>query len=357
MVIRPGGRTGGQKGSGQVSAGAVRPVWWVVSAVLVAAAAAVAVTRRAEVGAAVRLISEVHPVRLIAAGAFEAASLGCLAAVQQWLLRAGGARVRLGVVAAIVLAANAIAGALPGGAAFAVAWIFRQLRRRGVEQALAGAVLLVAGVLSGLSLFVLLAAGVLVGGSAGPVAGLRPAVLVLVLCAAVVTGAAVGLSRLRWVRRRAWRVWRRLGVRSRRLWDAEQALIRLGRQVRAVRPGVRPWLWPATLALLNWALDLACLVACMWSLGVGVPWHGLLAVYALTQFAGSLRLTPGGLGVVETSLTALLVLYGLGTEQAIAVTLLYRAVSYWALQPVGWASGLGLTVTRGNRPSGGDTGG
>lgn len=93
----------------------------------------------------------------------------------------------------------------------------------------------------------------------------------------------------------------------------------------------------------------------MWSLGLAVPWHGVLAAYALTQFAGSLRLTPGGLGVVETSLTALLVLYGLRAEQAIAVTLLYRVLSYWVLQPVGWASGLGLTLSRGHAGPDADT--
>ncbi|WP_329068135.1 lysylphosphatidylglycerol synthase transmembrane domain-containing protein [Streptomyces sp. NBC_01429] len=342
MVGRPGGHEGDLTRA-PVRA-AVRPWWWVVAAVLVALAVAVAVTRRHELVSAVRLIGEVRPYRLLVAAVCEAASLLCLAALQRWLLRAGGARVRLRAMAALVLAGNAIAGALPGGAAFAAAWVFRRLRRRGVEQVLAGAVLAVAGTLSALSLFVLLVAGVLVAGSSGPASGLRGAVVALAVAALVVAGVAVGLSRFPRVRRRAWRGWRRLGLRSRRLWDVEQALSRLGRHVRATRPGPRPWLRPAALAVLNWGFDLACLVTCVWSLGIGVPWHGILAAYALTQFAGSLRLTPGGLGVVETSLTALLVVYGLSTEQAIAVTLLYRVVSYWALQPVGWACGLGLTL-------------
>ncbi|MFJ1645732.1 YbhN family protein [Streptomyces sp. NPDC088258] len=362
MVDHPGGHEGDPPHAPARTA--VRPWWWLVAAVLVALAVAVAVTRRHELVSAVQLIGEVRPYRLVVAAGCEAVALFCLAALQWWLLRAGGARIRLRAMVALVLAANAIAGALPGGAAFAAAWIFRRLRRRGVEQVLAGAALAVAGALSGLSLFVLLLAGVLVAGSSGPASGLRGAVVVLAVAALVAVGVVAGLSRFPRIRRGVRRGWRRLGLRSRRLWDAEQALSRLGRHVRATRPGPGPWLRPVAAAVLNWGFDLACLVACVWSLGIHVPWHGMLAAYALTQFAGSLRLTPGGLGVVETSLTALLVVYGLSTEQAIAVTLLYRVLSYWALQPVGWACGLGLVLADrrgggsgpGARPGGTDVG-
>ncbi|WP_232789175.1 lysylphosphatidylglycerol synthase transmembrane domain-containing protein, partial [Streptomyces odonnellii] len=325
---------------------AVRPVWWVVAVVLVAAAVVVAITRRHELVTALDLISHVHPTRLVLAAAFEAASLICVSALQRWLLRAGGARLGLGPVSAVVLAANAIAGALPGGAAFAVAWVFRRFRRWGVGQVLAGTVLAVSGLLSALSLLVLLLAGVLASGTSGPVAGALPLVVGVLVFVAVVAGATAVLARFPRVRRRVWRVWRRIGLRSRRLFEIEESLTQLGRQVRSTRPGIRPWGWPFLLALLNWGFDLACLIACTWSLGIAVPWPGILVAYGLTQFAGSLRLTPGGLGVVETSLTALLVLYGMRADEAIAVTLLYRVVSFWALQPVGWAIGLVLTLKR-----------
>ncbi|WP_369386337.1 hypothetical protein AB5J72_01035 [Streptomyces sp. CG1] len=65
------------------------------------------------------------------------------------------------------------------------------------------------------------------------------------------------------------------------------------------------------------------------------------------KFPGSPRLAPGSLGIVETSLSALLVLSGLRPGPAIAATSLYRAVSYWALQPIGWASWLALTLRTG----------
>lgn len=341
-----GDRAGGQRGSGAGLFGVPRPVWWAVSGLVLAAVVVFAITRRTEFAAALKLIGKVDPGPLLVIAACEAASLAFLAALQQWVLRAGGKDMRLRLVAAIMLASNAAAGALPGGAVFAVGWAFRQLRRRGVEQAVAGMVLVVSGMMSALGLLTLLTASVLVTGS-GPFTWLRPVLTGLLLAALVTLAAALALSRLGWARRRARRAWQRVGLRSRRMWSLRQDLTRLARRVHALRPGLAPWVWPFTLALLNWGLDFACLLACAWGLGAGVPWPGILVVYTVTQVAGSLRLTPGSLGVIEASMTTLLVLYGLRPDQAIALALLYRAASYWALQPVGWTAWLVLTLHRG----------
>jgi hypothetical protein len=77
----------------------------------------------------------------------------------------------------------------------------------------------------------------------------------------------------------------------------------------------------------------------------------VLVAYALTQIAASFPITPGGLGVVEGSLAALLVAYGMPVDRAVAATLLYRLVSFWALVPVGWAvwSGIELSQRQGKR--------
>ena len=40
-------------------------------------------------------------------------------------------------------------------------------------------------------------------------------------------------------------------------------------------------------------------------------------------------ITPGGLGIVEASLSGLLVLAGLDGAQAVLATLAYRLASYW----------------------------
>ncbi len=330
---------------------ATRPsrAWWLVAAVLVAAVVLYAIDHRHELAAATRLLARVSPPQLALATAFEAASLVCFAGVQRWLLHAGGARLSLRTMTALAVAANAVAGVLPGGVAFSAAWLFRQLRRRRVDQALAAAVLVVSGALSVVSLFVLLVAGALATGLSGPGgAVLRPVLDVLVLAFAV--GLLVlALSRSAGFRTAVRRAWTRAGERFRRVRQVEEALARLLAQAGSVQPGIRPWLRPFGLAVLNWAFDAACLAASLWALGIGIPWRGLLLAYVLTQIPSSLRLTPGSIGVVEASLATLLTVYGLRPEQAIAATLLYRITSYWALQPIGWVTWITLTLRGGRR--------
>ncbi|MFJ8201208.1 YbhN family protein [Streptomyces sp. NPDC096152] len=336
----------GSRGEGRT----VRPgrVWWLGAGLLMAAAVVVAVWRRHELVQALGLISRVRVPQLLLAVALEALSVVSLAAMQRRLLQAGGVRWRLRRMTAVAVAANAVAGALPGGAAFATAWVLRLLSRRGVEPVLAAAVLVVSGALSVLGLAVLIVAGMFTVGAAGAAAVVRPlaGVLLLALTVALVV---FSLSRFAGFRAAVRRRWEDAGRRSGRVRRLQGLLARVLDQARGLQSGWRPWVRPATLALMNWVFDAACLAACLWALGITVPWRGLLLAYTLTQIPGSLRLTPGSIGVVEASLSALLVLYGLGPGPAIAATLLYRAISYWALQPVGWASWIALTL-RAERP-------
>ncbi|TGB09179.1 flippase-like domain-containing protein [Streptomyces palmae] len=324
-------------------------MWWLGAGLLVGAAVLVAVWRRHEFAQAFNLISRVRVPQLAVAVACEALSLVCFAAVPRRLLLASGVRWSLRRMTAIAVAANAVAGALPGGAAFATAWVYRQLSRRGVEPMLAAAVLVVAGALSALGLAILIVSGLLTVGTAGAAAVVRP--LAGILALALVIGLVVfSLSRFAGFRTIVRRTWVRAGERFRQLRRAQTLLVRVVEQARNLQPGFRPWLRPAAYALLNWVFDAACLTACLWALDIGVPWRGILLAYALTQIPGSLRLTPGSIGVVEASLSALLVLYGLSPGAAIAGALLYRAISYWALQPVGWAIWIRLTF-QADRPS------
>jgi hypothetical protein len=103
-----------------------------------------------------------------------------------------------------------------------------------------------------------------------------------------------------------------------------------------VRPSGTAWFEAFGLAALNWIENCGALVACIWAVHGHIPWHGILVAYALAQVAASIPITPGGLGVVEGSLTALLVAYGMPTHVALASVLLYRVVSFWGLVPVGW---------------------
>ena len=55
----------------------------------------------------------------------------------------------------------------------------------------------------------------------------------------------------------------------------------------------------------------------------------ILIAYAVAGVIGMIPITPGGLGIVEASLTGLLVLSEVNSSQAVLATLTYRLASYW----------------------------
>ncbi|MGW2717726.1 lysylphosphatidylglycerol synthase transmembrane domain-containing protein [Streptomyces sp. NPDC001492] len=315
-------------------------VWWTGTAGVVALAVAAGVSHRRELVGSAHLLTHVSVPKLVLALAFEAASFVSLAALQWRLLRGVRTRPGLGTMTRLVFAANAMAGALPGGSALSVAWAIRQLRRRGIVLALAAAMLVVAGALSALALALVLTLGALPADPDAPGAGLRTVVLVSAAALVATITVAVCLTRSSGLRRAMqhvtarWRAGRRLG----------RLLADVLHQAETLQPGLRGWAHPFGWALLNWVCDAAALTACLWALRGDVPWRGILITYGLTQISISLRLTPGSLGIAEASLSTLLVVQGLPADQAVAAALLYRAVSFWAVQPIGWASWLRLTL-------------
>jgi putative heme transporter len=310
----------------------------VFTVAVIVGAVVVAVDRRHEVAEASHLIAHLRWDWLAAAIAFQLSSMVVFARLQRWLLRAGGVRVGLWSMVEITFAGNALGTSLPGGAAWSATWAFGQLRRRGADRVLAGWVILVAGALASFALFVMLATGAFLAGSKGPVASLRVLAAVLAAIPVVIAFSALALHRSARLREASHAAWQAVAQRSSLLQRAGEVMERFMARIRTVQPGPLGWIEAFGLALANWVYDGATLVACMLALGIGVPWRGILVAYALTQVAASLPITPGGLGVVEGSLTALLVAYGIGTDQALAATLLYRLVSFWGLVPVGWFS-------------------
>ena len=316
--------------------------------ILLGVAAYGAYARRHDLDRAIHLFRHLDVPWLVGAVAAEVISLVVFARLQRWLLRAGGVRIHLGEMFEITLAGNALGTSLPGGAAWAATWAFGQLRRRGADRILAGWVILVAGALSSFALFVLVATGSWVAGNRGPLAHVR-----------WVTAALAGIPvvvALGWVAARSSPATRRIMSAG---WQDVEAHVPggalAGRASRAVterlkivRPGAFGWVEAFGLALANWLYNAACLVACLYALRIPVPWRGLLVIYALTQISASLPITPGGLGVVEGSMAALLVSYGVPGDQALAAVLLYRVVSFWGIVPIGWGAWFWLE-TQGRR--------
>jgi putative heme transporter len=312
--------------------------WWarrLVGAVLLGFALALAYGRRHELHQAVDLLGHLRIGGLFVALALEAASLVAFARLQRWLLHEGGVDVGLVPMVQITLAGNALAMSLPGGAAWAAAWAFGQLRRRGADRVLAGWVVLVAGALASYALFMLLVIGSLVAGGRGPVASVRPLLIALASIPFIVTALIIAAKRFPVIDKLV-----PLGERGLEKLpkghEMSGALQRTWERLLTVRPSGPAWFEAFGLGALNWIENCGCLVACIWAVHGHIPWHGILVAYALAQVTATIPITPGGIGVVEGSLTALLVAYGMPTNVALASVLLYRAVSFWGLVPVGW---------------------
>ncbi|MGH9102610.1 MAG: lysylphosphatidylglycerol synthase transmembrane domain-containing protein [Acidimicrobiales bacterium] len=310
----------------------------VLEAAMVGAGAYALYDQRQEVGQAARLFAHLRWEWVLLACAAELASMVIFARLQRWLLRVGGVDLDLWPMVEITLAGNALAVSLPGGAAWSAGFAFEQLRRRGASRALSVWVVLVAGALSSFALFVVLVVGVELAGGRGPARDFR--VAGAVLAAIPIAAGMLGLA-----------AWRSAAVRSALgsagSWGARhlpkgETIGRLLRSawehVTIVRPTVFDWAASGGMAVTNWLYDGGCLVASMYAVGASVPWPGVLVAYGVAQVGASLPITPGGLGIVEGSLSYALILYGVPVKDAVASVLLYRIISFWSLVPVGWGA-------------------
>ncbi|HEV2362405.1 MAG TPA: hypothetical protein VGS21_11935, partial [Acidimicrobiales bacterium] len=118
--------------------------------------------QRGELAGATAELSHLHT-QYIALGAFsEILSLSAFAGMQVWLLRCGDVHVSLPRVIGITFGSGAIANSIPGGPAVSSVFAFRQYRRAGADEAIAGWTLIATLTCAGLSLMLLATAGVLI---------------------------------------------------------------------------------------------------------------------------------------------------------------------------------------------------
>ncbi|HTW99935.1 MAG TPA: YbhN family protein, partial [Acidimicrobiales bacterium] len=117
-------------------------------------------------------------------------------------------------------------------------------------------------------------------------------------------------------------------------------------RLASVRLGWRDLVATVGAGIGNWAFDCGCLAFSFVAVGSPVPWRGLLLAYGAGQLAQNLPITPGGLGVVENSLTIALVAFGGSQTSTVAAVLVYRIITFWGYLPVGWLDWAGLRLTQ-----------
>jgi uncharacterized protein (TIRG00374 family) len=96
-------------------------------------------------------------------------------------------------------------------------------------------------------------------------------------------------------------------------------------------------------------LQLALLAACVHAFGLHVTFGRIAVAYAADRVLTMVPITPGGAGVAETGMTAVLIAFGADPTTAAAAVLLYRGFTYYIEIPLGGVVALGWAVRRGTR--------
>jgi hypothetical protein len=105
---------------------------------------------------------------------------------------------------------------------------------------------------------------------------------------------------------------------------------RLLRDRNAIRSALGAhWQEAVVFCAARLGTDFGCLLAVLWATGSHPRPSLVLLAYAVAGVVGLLPITPGGLGIVEASLSGMLVLAGIGAGDAFLATLAYRIASYW----------------------------
>jgi putative heme transporter len=253
--------------------------------------------------------------------------------------------IRLREAAVVNLGSNAVASTLPAGGALAMGVSWAMLSSWGISTAEYVLYTLVSGIWNVFARLGLPVLALLVLAAAGrPGAGLITAAAVGLALLAVLAAGLGLLMRSQSFAAGAGRVLQpALAVACRvarrpASFDIPGSLLSFRNRAGALI-AARGWRITAATAASNLTLWLV-LLACLRGVGLSqaqVPWQTSLAAFAFVRLLTVLPITPGGLGITELGLIAILAA-GAGhraSAQVTAAVLLYRAVTYLPPIPLG----------------------
>ena len=351
------GQTPPQAVSTDIDGSRAHPLAWkaVIKRVVVVAIGGVAIylvlPSITEVLAAWPRLSSLEPIWFAVAVVAELAHFACTFALQRLALRTRG---WFAVVTA-QLAGNAITNILPAGDAAGAAVQYRMLATSGIDPDAA---------VGGLTAFSLLGVGGLL---ALPIFTL-PAILFgapvssgLAHTALIGIGgfflfAAFGFMILATDRPLAWfgcvsqRVYNLIMRHRPRLQGLDRRLLDQRNVIRSVLG--QKWREAVLLSAGRLAFDYLCLLAALRATGSHPRPSLVLLAYAVSGIIALVPITPGGLGIVEASVSGMLVLAGVDGGNAFLATLAYRLVAYWLPLLAGPPAYLLFRRRYGTRPTG-----
>ena len=294
-------------------------------------------------GEAVDTLSRVNPLLLVVALVLEVGAMLAYTMLTRATLPAEP-HIPIPTLFRMQLSTKAVTNVVPGGSAAGSTLGYRLLTEAGVPPAAAGFSLATVGLGSAVVLNLMLWLGLLVSiplNGLSAVYGAAAVVGMILLAAAgglvflLMKGTDQAERVLRAVFRKvpfveeetAARFVRQLAGRLKALID-EPPLVRRGA------------LWAAT----NWVLDAAALWVFIRAFGATVNPIYLLIGFGLANVLAAIPITPGGLGVVEATLTSTLIGFGVPTRAATLGVLTWRVAQFWLPIPLGGLSYLTLRL-------------
>jgi uncharacterized protein (TIRG00374 family) len=289
------------------------------------------------------LVTEVNPLLLLAGVGLEAASLISYAQLTRTVLPERS-KVGLFTILRVELTTLSVSHCAPGGSATGAAIGYKLLTQAGAGAGDVGFALVLQAIGSALVLNVILWIALIVS---IPVYGFSAVYLLAAAVGVALLGITVTLFFM--LTRGEERMADALEAAASRLPFVDARSLRgtflslaqrLNDLVAERRVLVRASGWAAA----NWLLDAASLWVFIGAFGQWVNPDGLLVAYGLANVLAAIPITPGGLGVVEATLTSILV--GFGTNRGVATlgVVAYRLINFWLPIPLGGLAYLSLQV-------------
>ena len=122
----------------------------------------------------------------------------------------------------------------------------------------------------------------------------------------------------------------RLFVRRIMLWWLSR--LRMSPEVLGLIQGLlsgRTMFGGALLGVFGWFFEVLCLLVIAHDSGCDLSLGGGLAAFGVGILAGAASLIPGGLGVTEGTMTAVLIWQGCGLQESVMISLVFRLCTLW----------------------------
>ncbi|WP_176459768.1 lysylphosphatidylglycerol synthase transmembrane domain-containing protein [Rhodococcus sp. OK302] len=267
--------------------------------------------------------------------AFAAISMDSFAQVQRVLLRSAGIVVPQRESVAAIYAANSISMTVPGGPVLSTAFLYKRQREWGATPGIASWQLLIGGALQGIGLAVL---GILGTGSLGT-SGNKLSLAIslagmLLLIAVGIFFSKSGTAAKSLIAG----ILRQVNVLFKRPADSgNDKVVNFFYQLESVELRKRNLASAFGWSIFNWISDIGCLLCACYATGSDISIAAVAVAYSASKVAGTATpWIPGGIGVVDVVLIAMLVSSGIPPAEAGLAVLVYRIVSLVLVTVAGW---------------------